>query len=136
MNRIMHHHNRFKAGITTFSALILMLGQLARAVDFETMSPKDAGLNPDALKALQGLLEETNTRSALILYKGKLVVDWNWKAEGAHSVYEAWSTSKSIASTCIGLLVDEGKIGNIDEPVSKYVPSWGEGQKAKITIRQ
>jgi len=135
MNQVTKPNVLIRAAVLIPAILALAILQSARAVDFETISIKDAGLNVEAIKALQGLLEETNTRSALVLYKGKLVIDWNWKAEGAHSVYEAWSTSKSIASTCIGMLVDEGKIASIDDPVSKYVPSWGEGQKAKVTLR-
>ncbi|MBI1783962.1 serine hydrolase [Candidatus Sumerlaeota bacterium] len=123
-----------RMGIGSLIAILFAAGA-ARGVDFDYLPAKNAGLNLEALKTLQALLEETHTHSACVLYKGKLVCDWNWNAEGDHSIYEAWSTSKSIASTCIGLLVDEGKIGSVDDPVSKYIPSWGEGDKAKVTLR-
>lgn len=107
---------------------------ISDAEELRYASAETAGLNKEALSSLKALLEETNTRAAVVLHKGRVVAEWYWKGEGPFSVFECWSTSKSVASTCIGLLVDEGKIASIDDPVSKYIPSWSEGDKAKVTI--
>jgi CubicO group peptidase (beta-lactamase class C family) len=104
------------------------------AEELRYASAESAGVSNDALAGLKALLEETNTRAAVVLHKGRVVAEWYWKGEGPFSVFECWSTSKSVASTCIGLLVDEGKIASIDDPVSKYIPSWSDGEKAKVTI--
>jgi CubicO group peptidase (beta-lactamase class C family) len=92
------------------------------------------GISREGLEELKQLLEETKTRAAIVLYQGQPIAEWYWHGSDAESSFEVWSTSKSYASTCIGLLIDEGKIASIDEMVSKYVPSWNEGHKAKVTI--
>lgn len=121
-----------------YSALLLaFLFSLnaALAGPLPTTTPKEAGLSEEALSELKALLEETNTRAALILHKGKIVSEWYWKGEGPGSTFEVWSTSKSYASTVVGMLIDEGKIESVDDHVSKYIPSWDEDKKAKVTIR-
>ena len=48
------------------------------------------------------------------------------------------SASKSVTSTLIGIAIDEGIIGGVDDPISRYLPqvlelgdpAWGE-----ITVR-
>ena len=98
------------------------------------VGPKADGVSASGLAELKSLLEDTDSRAAVVLHQGEIVAEWYWKGDGPHTTYEAWSTSKSFASTCIGALVDDGKIGSIEDPVGKYIPSWTEGQKAKVTI--
>lgn len=130
-------HNRCSTLTRQFLTVLFLSVSLLNAAfagQLQYASPEDAGLDKDGVKALKDLLEETNTRAALVLHKGKVVLEWYWLGEGPHSVFEVWSTSKSFASTCIGLLVDEGKINSIDDPVSKFIPAWNTGEKAKVTI--
>jgi len=92
-------------------------------------------IDPEGLRALKTLLEETSTRAAVVVHDGQVVAEWYWRGEGPLSTFECWSTSKSIASTMIGLLIDEGRIEGVGDPVAKYVPSWDEGDKARVTLR-
>ena len=96
--------------------------------------PESDGVSQEGLDTLKALLEETHTHAAVILHEGKIIAEWYWLGDGPNTTYEAWSTSKSFASTCIGCLIDDGKVGSIEDKVSKYIPSWSEGQKAKVTL--
>ena len=116
-----------------FILSVLSLPALAED-SLETISVSEAGVSQEGLDSLKALLEETNTRAAAVAYRGKIVAEWYWLDADKETTFEVWSTSKSYASTCIGLLVDEGKINTIDEPVGKYIPSWNDGEKAKVTI--
>lgn len=91
-------------------------------------------VSQEGLDGLRELLEETKTRAALVMHDGEIVAEWYWLEGAADKPCEVWSVSKSFASTCIGLLIDEGKIDSLDDPVGKYVPSWNEGDKAKVTL--
>jgi CubicO group peptidase (beta-lactamase class C family) len=117
-------------------ALIVCLSPALRADDnaLSIIAPAEAGISQEGLDKLKILLEETKTRAAMVARDGKVIAEWYWLDADESSTFECWSTSKSYASTCIGLLIDDGKIKSIDDPVSKYVPSWSEGDKAKITI--
>ncbi|WP_312785670.1 serine hydrolase domain-containing protein [Stenotrophomonas indicatrix] len=45
------------------------------------------------------------------------------------------SATKSVVALTIGLLLDDGKLASIDEPVSTVYPEWRQGRKRDITIR-
>lgn len=45
------------------------------------------------------------------------------------------SATKSIMALAIGLLLDDGKLASLDEPVSAIYPEWRQGQKRDITVR-
>ncbi len=125
--------SRLRVLAVVFCALVVAFGSAA-AEPLPYAGEESEGLSKDGLATLKALLEETNTHAAVVLHEGKIVAEWYWKGDGPHSSYEVWSTSKSFASTCIGCLIDDGKIGSIEDKVGKYVSSWNEGQKAKITI--
>jgi beta-N-acetylhexosaminidase len=53
----------------------------------------------------------------------------------ANYVYDLASVSKVMATTTsVMKLVDEGKI-SLDDPVSKYIPEFSDGEKSGVTIR-
>src|SRR5918997_1960804 len=45
------------------------------------------------------------------------------------------STTKSVTGLLVGMLVDDGKIKSIDEPVCAYLKEWCEGSKGRVTLR-
>lgn len=91
------------------------------------------GMDPAALAEHQRLCEETGADACLVVRHGQIVQEWysaNYQAP-AH----AMSSTKSITSLLVGLLVDEGKIQSIDEPVCTYIPEWCQGVRQKVTLR-
>jgi CubicO group peptidase (beta-lactamase class C family) len=49
---------------------------------------------------------------------------------------EAMSATKSVVSLAVGLLLDEGRLTSVDQPVSDSYPEWKQGRKRTITLRQ
>jgi CubicO group peptidase (beta-lactamase class C family) len=47
----------------------------------------------------------------------------------------AMSTTKSITGLLVGMLIEDGKIESIDEPVCNTIDEWCAGDKAQVTIR-
>lgn len=46
-----------------------------------------------------------------------------------------FSTTKSIVGLLVGIAIDEGKIGCVDDKVVKYIPEYSRGRQKDITIR-
>ena len=46
-----------------------------------------------------------------------------------------FSATKSIVGMLIGIAMDEGKIGSVDDKVMKYIPEYNRGRQKDITIR-
>jgi len=116
--------------------LLVMLATAGHAAEPAVATAQaDSVVSQQGLEELKALLEETNTLAALVLHNGEVVAEWYWEEANADTTFEVWSVSKSYASTCIGLLIDQGKIDSLDDKVGKYVPSWKEGEKADVTLR-
>ena len=51
------------------------------------------------------------------------------------TLFRMASNTKAITAAAVLTLVDEGKVG-LDDPISKWFPTWREGDAEKITVRQ
>lgn len=112
-------------------------------------TPESAGMSTDSLMKIDEIMQKAISESVFpggvvaVMRNGKLV--WE-EAYGYHdysktqpastrSVYDLASISKIMATTAaIMKLKGEGKI-SLDDPISKYIPEYREGEKQKITIR-
>jgi CubicO group peptidase (beta-lactamase class C family) len=103
------------------------------ANDWEKADPKAVGLDVTAIEDHRALCECSGADACLVAYKGKIVSEW-YGPQYKTPIY-TMSSIKSWTSVLSGMLIADGKIKNVDEPVSKFVPKWSEGPKAKVTIR-
>ena len=46
-----------------------------------------------------------------------------------------YSATKTIVGLLVGIALDEGKIHSLDDPVSRYIPSYIKGKQADVTLR-
>ncbi len=98
-----------------------------------TSTPEAEGLDPAALARLLKESEESHSSGLVLLRHGKLVGQWYFG--GTSRRIEAMSATKSVVSLAVGLLLDEGKLASIDEPVATFFPEWRQTPKARITVR-
>ncbi|HBB81949.1 MAG TPA: 6-aminohexanoate hydrolase, partial [Sulfitobacter sp.] len=62
--------------------------------------------------------------TALVVLKdGAIVYENYFKGTGPDDRRISWSVAKSYLSALVGILLDEGKIASLDDPVTKYAPS-------------
>ncbi len=83
------------------------------------------------------LREETSTTSFLILRGDSILYEQYFRGYGPSDISTIFSVSKSVTSLLTGIAVDEGKIEDINDPVTKYIPELLEGDPLfqKLTIR-
>ncbi|OMP31116.1 serine hydrolase [Mangrovimonas sp. DI 80] len=91
--------------------------------NWETISPSELGWNESELQPLLDYLEAKNTKSFMILYDGKIVVEDYFNGHSSSSLWYWASAGKTLTSTVAGIAQDEGLI-NIQSKVSDYL---GEG---------
>jgi CubicO group peptidase (beta-lactamase class C family) len=61
------------------------------------------------------------------------VFDRYWNGTDATTVQDVFSTTKSVASTLVGLAQADGDL-DIDDPASDYIPEWADTPSAGVTI--
>ena len=75
-----------------------------------------------------------NTRSILVLYKGKIIAEKYADGFDEHSLLQGWSMTKSLLTTCFGILEKEKKM-NINQPISSF-SEWQKDSRKNITTSQ
>jgi CubicO group peptidase (beta-lactamase class C family) len=75
---------------------------------------------------------ERATSDTLVLVKdGKVLVD----RRGRDEPIETRSITKGLAALAVLVLIDDGAIDSLDAPLSRFFPEFGEGERARITVR-
>lgn len=87
---------------------------------WETESISKLGWNENQLNPLLTFLEEKNTRSFIILYNGKIVVEKYFNNHNSNSVWYWASAGKTLTSTVVGIAQDENLL-HISNKVSDYL---------------
>ncbi|MEG1525713.1 MAG: serine hydrolase [Clostridia bacterium] len=83
-------------------------------------TPESQGVRTCALNALIDAIQADTTANAqqiLVMRHGKVIAEASWAPYETEMPHQLYSLSKSIVSTAIGLLVDEGRL-RIDERLS------------------
>ncbi len=119
------------------------------AIFVRSGTPEEAGFDPAALAKVDAIMEEAVVDSAfpgavLLVAKDGIVV--HEKAYGrftyeptsipmtTDAIFDLASVTKVISTTSAMMkLVEEGKV-NLNDPVVKYFPAFGQNGKEKITI--
>jgi CubicO group peptidase (beta-lactamase class C family) len=97
--------------------------------DWQEATPESQGIDTARLKAAA---DELGVKQLVIVRNGYLI----WKGPEANAYHEIYSASKVFTSTCLGLVLDDGKC-QIDDPMVKYLPEWDDEYPvyAKVTLR-
>jgi CubicO group peptidase (beta-lactamase class C family) len=67
-------------------------------------------------------LAETDTLAFVVVHRDRLVSERYFAGSSRQSLQTSFSVAKSFVSTLVGIAIDEGLIGSIDDPVTDYVP--------------
>ncbi|MBL4599121.1 MAG: serine hydrolase [Rhizobiaceae bacterium] len=80
-------------------------------------------------------LEQFSTTSLLVLHKGEIVHEEYFHGTKKEDRRVSWSMAKSVLSAMFGIAISEGKIANIEDPVTKYVEVLKGTAYAGISIQ-
>jgi len=102
--------------------------------DWPTAAPEEVGLDPAALAALDAELGARRTSCLVVVKDGLLVHEAAWDGTGTETDHEAFSASKSVTSTLVGIAEAQGLL-DIDQPASDVLTEWKGTPSETVTIR-
>lgn len=74
--------------------------------------------------------------TALVVLKdGEIVYENYFEGTGPEDRRISWSVAKSFLSALVGILIDEGKIASLDDPVTRYAPTLEGSAYDGVTLR-
>ncbi len=99
------------------------------------VTPLPPGRQVAMPRAVQDWVEARDVTSLLVLKDGKVVVEQYYKGTLPGDRRIGWSVAKSFLSALFGIAVSEGKITDLDAPVTDYVESLKGTAYDAATIR-
>ncbi len=102
--------------------------------DWSTVDPDAAGFDVALLDDLAEQAGEGGSDCLVVTRDGQLVAEWYWNDTDALSEREAFSVTKSITSTLVGIAQEQGHL-DIEQPVSDFITEWVGTPSEAVTIR-
>ena len=105
--------------------------------DWQFATPAQAGLDGDLLDdGVDGLFANDSLLSVIVLRHGELVYERYDNGGGQFQSNAIHSASKSMLQALVGIAIEDGDIGDLDDKASWYLPQQFSGQSsAKKNIR-
>ena len=93
----------------------------AQPIDWATISPAEAGLDPAKLEAFRSSLAAHGTTGLIVIRRGRIALEWyapGWNADRQHGT--ASMAKALVGGMSLALAINDGLISP-DDPASKYI---------------
>ena len=121
--------------VTNFTDMRRLFETVDMPRDGGPVSPLPVGA-PYALPiAVQDWIDARSVTGLVILQHGRLRHESYYLGGDGDDQRISWSVAKSFLSALIGILIDEGAIDSIDDPVTKYAPDLAGSAYDGATLR-
>ncbi len=87
------------------------------------VSPLPGGIPVELPEGADSWLSTRSATSLMVLKDGEIRFEDYYLGTGAHDLRISWSVAKSYLSALFGVLLDEGAIASLDDPVTRYAPT-------------
>ena len=108
---------------------------LSRGVEIVPSTPTLVAA--EAGEDFAGFLRNTDTLTFVVVHSDELVYERYFAGSSRQTLETSFSVAKSVVSTLVGIAIDEGAIGSVEDPVTDYVPELAERDPRfeQITLR-
>ena len=103
--------------------------------ELASVNPIDRVLSAGAIAELTDYAEKVESYSLIVHHGDGIQFEKYWGEFGPDDVTETYSMAKSVLGLMFGFAVEDGFIGSIDDPVTRYVSEWEGTDKEGMTIR-
>ncbi|HEU5102851.1 MAG TPA: serine hydrolase [Roseiflexaceae bacterium] len=124
---------KFPERVVTNAPPAFQFQQRLRPELFQTIEYKQAGQLKQANFA--EFLTSTQTTSFVVIKDGAILYEGYFNGYNRDSIVTSFSTAKSVTSALIGIAIDEGRIGSVDDPIVSYLPELRGKGLDSVTIR-
>jgi CubicO group peptidase (beta-lactamase class C family) len=101
---------------------------------WQTVAPARAGLDAGELRRIARDARRTGTTCLLVVRDGRIAAERYWHGGSADEPVAAFSVTKSVTSTLVGIAQGEGEL-DLDDRAARYVPAWRGTPAAAVRVR-
>ena len=100
-------------------------------------SPETLGIELTKVQKLIEYIKEPslNTQAAILIQSNNIIAEYYAEGYNKNDLVTSWSVAKSFSSTLIGIAIDEGYIGSVDDSISLYLPEWKTEPQENISLK-
>jgi CubicO group peptidase (beta-lactamase class C family) len=86
---------------------------------------------------LGDVLRGTDTHAFVVIHQDRVVYERYDGGSGPKTLETSFSVAKSFVSALVGIAIDQGRIGSVDDPVTRYLPELAarDARFKQITLR-
>jgi CubicO group peptidase (beta-lactamase class C family) len=89
----------------------------------------------EVTEPLEEFLTDTDTTAFLVIRDDALLYEGYFNGYDRKSTQTSFSIAKPFASALVGIAIQEGYIGSVDDPITGYIPELKQSGMDEITIR-
>jgi CubicO group peptidase (beta-lactamase class C family) len=91
-----------------------------------TSTPEEQGMDPGRLEAMKAYIHERDIPidSAIVVRHGRIVFEMYGPGYSASKRHQLQSVTKSVTSMLVGIALDRGAIGGLDETIGELLPDY------------
>ncbi len=125
----------FLSSLFILSPIVDAEGKYYPNTDWEKSSPESQGIELKKIKKIMDLSFSDSSTQGVVVIKNGIIIGEKY-AEGytLNSHGTSWSMAKSYYAALVGISIQRGEIGSLDDPASKYLEYYKD-ERSKITIR-
>ena len=101
--------------------------------EWTSVEPAAAGFDPAALDRLHQAAGAAASTCLVVTRDGAVVDEHYWDGATAGTTRQAFSVTKSLTSTLVGIAQDEGLLA-LDDPAVEHIPEWRGTDSASVTV--
>ena len=103
--------------------------------NWEVSSPEVEGISSSKIdKLMEMSFLDKATQAVVVIKNGKIISEKYADGYDMNSHGTSWSMAKSYYAALIGISIDKGEIGSLDDAVAKYLDYFND-ERSKITLR-
>ena len=103
--------------------------------NWEVSSPEVEGISSSKIdKLMEMSFLDKATQAVVVIKNGKIISEKYADGYDMNSHGTSWSMAKSYYAALIGISIDKGEIGSLDDAVAKYLDYFND-ERSRITLR-
>ena len=125
----------FLSSLFILSPMVDAEGKYYPDADWEKSSPESQGIELKKIKKIMDLsFSDSSTQGVVVIKNGIIIGEKYAEGYSLNSHGTSWSMAKSYYAALVGISIQRGEIGSLDDPASKYLEYYKD-ERSKITIR-
>jgi len=99
-------------------------------------TPEERTIDDLSIKAVKDYAAGFDSDALIIVHRGRIQAEWYAPGMDRNSLTQSGSMHQSVLALLIGIAIEQGVIGSIDDPVGKYIDEWRDRPRGDITLRE